>query len=181
MNPSAKNMAKHLVEELKRRNEKVIFAESCTAGMVCATLGQIPGVSEVLCGSLVTYRPSVKRKWLKVRQDTIEKHTTESPEVVSEMAVGALEQCKEATWAAAIVGHFGPDAPKEADGHIYITVARRGRKSIKWTTFSGHRLTSSDRCTRQREAAEIVLTELSRLILKRTQKEERRAKKKGAA
>ncbi len=178
--PSAKNMAKHVVEELSSRKEKLILAESCTAGFVCATLGQVPGVSEVLCGSLVTYRPSVKRRWLKVRQDTIEAHTTESAEVATEMATGALEQCEEATWSAAIVGHFGPNAPEALDGVIYVAVARRTRKGNFKCKVEEHQLKDEDRIQRQHAAAELVLIQLSRTILKKAQKEESASRKKRA-
>lgn len=177
--PSAQTMAKHVVDELTRRKEKVILAESCTAGLVCATLGQVPGVSEVLCGSLVTYRPSVKRNWLKVQQDTIESHTTESFEVAEEMAAGALGQCDEATWAAAVVGHFGPNAPEESDGLIYVVIARKTKKGKIKCERAEHRLNDKDRVSRQLGAAEIVLTELSRAILKRTKKEDSKSRKSG--
>jgi len=113
-----------------------------------------------------------------VRQDTIEAHTTESPEVAEEMARGALAQCKEATWAAAVVGHFGPNAPEHSDGIIFVSVARRSKRGNIKCLNSEHQLKDGDRVKRQLGAAEIVLIELSRAILKRTQKEDSKARKR---
>ncbi len=39
--------------ELQRTGHVIVFAESCTAGMIAATLGRIPGISEWLAGSAV--------------------------------------------------------------------------------------------------------------------------------
>ncbi len=56
--------AQRLVDVLKRLDTKIVFAESCTAGLVSATLARVPGVSAYLCGSAVTYRDEVKTAWV---------------------------------------------------------------------------------------------------------------------
>ena len=57
---------RQLLNELIRLRKRIVFAESCTAGLLAATLGQIAGVSEVLCGSAVTYRNLTKANWLGI-------------------------------------------------------------------------------------------------------------------
>lgn len=171
------SIAKHIYDQLKERNERLVLAESCTGGAVAATMAQIPGVSEHFCGSLVTYRPCAKRNWLGVSQDTIEAHTTESPEVACEMAKGALESCQEATWSAAVVGHFATEPHS-----IFIAVARRTAKDkIKCKKAVTYQVKSNeDRALQQGESVEIVLTTLSRAVLRKTEKEDSKKRKKRA-
>ena len=48
-------LAQSLANCLNQRQVGVVFAESCTAGLVAASLAQVPGISRWLCGS--GYRP----------------------------------------------------------------------------------------------------------------------------
>jgi nicotinamide-nucleotide amidase len=157
--------AKELSRLLAAREEKIVFAESCTAGMVAATLGQIPGISEHMCGSFVTYREAAKTGWLGLKPKLTKKYTTESPEVAEAMAVAALERTPEADWAMAVVGHLGPNAPEEKDGTIWVCCARRtskGKLKIKDATkYTCHR---QDREDRQEEAVEVALTTIARAM-----------------
>lgn len=123
-------LVKRILDELLGKGHKLVFAESCTAGNVSAEFAKITGASNCLCGSFVTYRPKMKRRILGVKAKTIKKYTTESPQVVEEMAIGALE-ASGANWSAAVVGHFGPGAPPEKDGKIWVAIAKRVRASGK--------------------------------------------------
>lgn len=177
MNTISGSISQALYESLKSRGERLVLAESCTGGAVAATLTRVSGISDYFCGSLVTYRPCCKRKWLGVDQDTIEAHTTESPEVACQMATGALEACEEATWSAGVVGHFSPDAPHS---DVFISVARRTRKGkIKCKTIT-HAVKSTGRTEKQLETAEVVLTAISRAIITKTEKEEAQQRRKSA-
>jgi len=64
-------------------------------------------------------------KWLGVQAETLEKYTDVSVETAREMALGVLNQTPEASLAASITGHLGPNAPAHQDGLICIAVARR--------------------------------------------------------
>lgn len=154
-------------------NEKVVFAESCTGGMIASSMAAIPGISSYLCGSFVTYRANSKRRWLGVSKATITAFSTESNEVAEEMAIGALKRTPEANWSLSIVGHLGPDAPQDKDGIVWICIARRTRKhKIKIKTISSHSLSFSERTTRQRIATETALTLLSRALVTRQQRKD---------
>lgn len=158
-------------QELSERREKIVFAESCTCGLLASSLGQLPGVSNYLCGSSVVYRAGTKQRWLGVKKSTIRKYTTESQEVVEEIAQNVLQRTPEANWSIGIVGHLGPDAPKEKDGLIYICICRRTKKGrIKIKDHIEHRLKSKDRSKRQHEAAEVAFTHLARLLKKMSEK-----------
>lgn len=150
---------------LVRRNLRVVFAESCTAGLVAATLARVPGISAHLCGSAVTYCETTKVAWLDVRPRDLARHSAVSPQVARQMALGVLAHTPEADWSAAVTGHLGPEAPAEQDGVIYICIARRlpsGRLRHHGTWRFD--LTVRARVARQRQAAAQVLAQLGAAI-----------------
>jgi nicotinamide-nucleotide amidase len=161
----ARNSAHALADRLKQRSsDRVVFAESCTCGLVAALLGQCPGVSEWLCGSAVTYRESVKQQWLSVAAETLEEFTAESLETTCEMAIGVLQKTGEAGFSAAVTGHLGPDAPPEIDGRIFLAVATLDAKEPKILAAESCQLTSPTRVDRQHEAANHVFQLLMRWL-----------------
>ncbi len=103
--------AERLVEILRRLDAKIVFAESCTAGLAAATLARIPGVSAYFCGSAVTYRDEVKTAWVGVDPGLIQQQTAVCEKVAKEMAEGVLNRTPSASIAVAITGHLGPNVP----------------------------------------------------------------------
>lgn len=153
-------LARQVARLLAGRELRVVFAESCTAGLVSATLAGIPGISRWHCGSAVTYREDTKIRWLHVRAADIRRESAVSEPVVRQMARGVLQTTPEADISAAVTGHLGPDAPPDLDGVIYVAVAsRRGTQSRVLQT-QRIQLSSSTRFQRQREAAVQVFQHL---------------------
>lgn len=93
--------------------------------MAAALLGGVPGVSKVFCGSAVTYREATKLSWLQVPEETLQRYTAESPETTRALATQVLRHTPEATLAAAVTGHLGPDAKQELDGLVHFGVLLR--------------------------------------------------------
>ncbi|TWT50311.1 Nicotinamide-nucleotide amidohydrolase PncC [Rubripirellula amarantea] len=145
-----------LFEKLSDAGSRIVFAESCTGGLVAAEMAKIAGVSEVFCGSAVTYRNDTKVRWLGVDAETIANLSAVSPPVAHQMAKGVLQQTPEADLAVAITGHLGPDAPDGLDGLVLIGLARtiKGKVVVKVTE---HHLESSSRTERQLEAMLVVV------------------------
>lgn len=152
--------AAQLVDELAEIGQRIVLAESCTGGLVAAELAKIPGVSDWLCGSAVTYRSVTKTNWLAVDPQLLEAHGAVSSAVTSEMAKGVLERTPEASIAAAVTGHLGPDAPSGLDGVVFTALAVRRDDQLEVLQVIRHRLTSEHRESRQLEAAKIVLRQL---------------------
>jgi len=148
---------------LKSGREKVVFAESCTAGLVAAELATVAGISQHLCGSMVTYREPSKTAWLGVEPQALQEFSAVSQEVTDAMATGVLQRTNEASWSAAVTGHLGPGAPASLDGQVFITVARREPNEPAGQIIKqiGLRLRSSSRTERQAEAAAAVLETLA--------------------
>lgn len=148
---------------LKSGSEKVVFAESCTAGLVAAELATVPGISQHLCGSMVTYREPSKTAWLGIQSQALQQFSAVSQQVTDAMATGALQRTNEASWSAAVTGHLGPGAPESSDGQVFITVARRepSKPAGQIVKQLALRLRSSSRTERQAEAAAAVLETLA--------------------
>ena len=155
-------------DSLKARGDRLVLAESCTAGQVAADLGKIPGISEFLCGSMVVYRTPTKKAWLGISSDLLE-NTSIGPvsaQVTLALAEAILDKTPEATVAASITGHLGPFAPPWLDGQVYCAFVRRGVKSepedVKsLTLLSPHAADLNDiagRAARQKEAAFALLS-----------------------
>ncbi len=154
--------AKKLVDQLAQTKTRVVLAESCTAGLVSASLASCPGVSQWLCGSWVTYRNAAKIEWLGVSSETIDRMTETCHEVADQMAMGALQRTPEANLAAAVTGHLGPDAPETFDGIIFVSIAYRDRPKCSDRDSFKIELTRLERLDRQYEAALCVMEQMSK-------------------
>ena len=110
---------------LSRSRRRIVFAESCTAGLVAASLARLPGISEYLCGSAVVYRLETKSKWLDIPAALLNDPGPVSDVIASLMAERVLALTPEADFAVSITGHLGPNAPNGLDGVVYVGVARR--------------------------------------------------------
>ena len=118
--------AAELLDACRARNETVTAAESCTGGLVAATLTAIPGSSDVFERGFVTYSNSAKSEMLGVPFWLIERHGAVSEDVVRAMAGGALTHSR-ANLAVAITGIAGPDGGTQDKpvGLVYFAAGRR--------------------------------------------------------
>lgn len=154
--------ARQLAHRLADTGTRLVLAESCTGGLVAATLAAIPGISQWFCGSAVTYRDQTKIDWLGVSAAHIAHFTAVSETLAGEMTTGALQRTREADLAVSVTGHLGPDAPVSLDGVVWLGVARRHAGRIDGSRTVRHMLKSTQRVQRQREAARLVLGEAAR-------------------
>ena len=106
---------------------KIVFSESCTGGLISASLARVPGISEVHCGSAVVYRLDTKTRWLGVPESMLIEQGPVSEPVAEAMASEVLERTPEAEIGASITGHLGPNAPDLQDGLVFVGVAIRGK------------------------------------------------------
>lgn len=86
---------------------KVVTAESCTAGLIGATIAMTPGSSSWLDRGFIVYTPEAKKDMLGVSFDTIRKYDITSVEVAKAMAWGALRNSR-ANLSLAVTGVAGP-------------------------------------------------------------------------
>lgn len=126
---------------LVARNETLVTAESCSAGLLAATLANVPGASNWLEGGVVAYTAAAKQAQLGVSSELLEQHGIVSEEVALAMCNGALE-VSAATVALGITGWAGPEAgDDQAPGTVCLAAKwASGQANISCTCiFSGAR------------------------------------------
>ena len=103
-----------LVEKLINKNYRICFSESCTGGMLCSSVVDVPSASQVLDMSFVTYANSAKINLLGVDGKTIEKYGVVSETVAGQMAEGAakVSGAEVAVGVSGIAGPSGGSAEK---------------------------------------------------------------------
>lgn len=73
-------------------NLTLVTAESCTAGLISATLADVPGAGGLLDCAFVVYSVQAKRRCLDVPQSTLSAHNLTSEAVARDMALGAARK-----------------------------------------------------------------------------------------
>lgn len=125
--------AEKLLESCGASGLKVVCAESCTGGLISATLTEVAGASSVMDCSFVTYSNGSKTRLLGVDAELIEVRGAVSAPVANAMAQGALER-SDANIAIAVTGIAGPAGGSEEKpvGLVYIACATdRGRSEVR--------------------------------------------------
>src|SRR5262249_12983856 len=120
--------ARTFLDAARAKQLTVATAESCTAGLMAACMGEVPGASLVLERGFVTYSNAAKVEMLGVPAELIDAHGAVSAEVVRAMAEGALAR-SQADLAVAITGIAGPDGgtAEKPVGLVHFASMRRGR------------------------------------------------------
>jgi len=137
----AEKTAEALIYKLKERSLTLALAESCTAGIVSALLAGIPGASEVLWGSFVTYTKEAKVSMLGIEEKIPETFGLVSKECACAMAAGALRKSG-AGIAASVTGLAGPagDGSNVPVGTVWTAAAlQNGEITAKEHHFTGSR------------------------------------------
>ena len=118
--------AREVVEANRKAGRKLAVAESCTGGLVCAALTEIPGSSEVLDAGYVTYSNEAKIADLHVSEEVVETFGAVSIATAWAMAQGALD-ASNADIAVAITGIAGPEGgtPSKPVGTVVFARAER--------------------------------------------------------
>jgi nicotinamide-nucleotide amidase len=127
----ALDAAKALLDICSRKKLTLATAESCTGGLVAATISEIPGSSAVLDRGFVTYSNEAKQQMLGVTSATIDVYGAVSTECAEEMAKGALAHAS-VDLAVSITGIAGPTGavPGKPIGLVYFCAASRSGRVI---------------------------------------------------
>lgn len=129
-----------VIELLKENKLTVATAESCTGGLLCGRLVNVPGASEVVKEGVVTYSNKSKRSLLNVKKTTLEKYGAVSEQTAKEMVKGVINLAK-ADVALSTTGIAGPDGgtAEKPVGLVYIGCSVCGRVKVKECHFRGTR------------------------------------------
>ena len=122
--------AQTLVDDLRRRQFRVVTAESCTGGLIAALLSHGTEASECLDGGFVAYTKEHKAMALGVSRELLQRQGSVNAEVARQLAHGALERSP-ANIAVAVTGVLGPEPDEDGNppGLVWFAVTRKGRDS----------------------------------------------------
>lgn len=129
-----------VVKMLSERKMKVTTAESCTGGLIAATIVNVAGASDVLNEGYITYSNNAKEKLLGVSHETLEKCGAVSAQTAKEMAEGAARAAA-ADVALSATGIAGPGGGTEDKpvGLVYIGCFISGKTTVKEFRFQDNR------------------------------------------
>jgi len=133
-------LAEALGKKLSEGNYTISFAESCTGGLASSMLTDIPGSSNYLLGSVVSYSNMAKNKVINVRQETLDEYGAVSQQVACQMAEG-VRNLFGTTIGVGITGIAGPGGGSDSKplGLIYISVANEKGTVWEKNNFKGSR------------------------------------------
>ena len=124
----AETKAIAVLEACRARGILLATAESCTGGLIVASLTDIGGSSDVVDRGFITYSTEAKHAMLGMPMDVITAHGAVSEEVALAMAAGALQHSR-AGIAVAVTGVAGPGGGSAAKpvGLVWFGVALKGQ------------------------------------------------------
>lgn len=134
-------------------------AESCTGGLITATLTAVSGSSAWFDCAFVTYSNEAKQTLIGVSPDTLARHGAVSEPTACEMAQGARAASR-ATLAYAVTGIAGPGggtADKPVGTVCFAFADERGVQSLT------HRF-AGDRSAVREQSVNTVLAQLLRRL-----------------
>src|SRR5689334_22129628 len=120
--------ARALLDLCRSKKLTIATAESCTGGLVAATLTEIPGSSDVVERGFVTYSNAAKQAMLGVPAATLEQFGAVSRETAEAMAQGALAHSP-ADIVVSMTGIAGPGGGTASKpvGLVHFGAAARGK------------------------------------------------------
>ena len=159
--PALLSLAKTVLDEARAKKLRLATAESCTGGLIAGLLTEIPGSSNVVERSFVTYSDQAKEELLGVPKALIADQGAVSDAVARAMAEGAVAH-SHAELAVAVTGIAGPGGgtAQKPVGLVHMAAAREGRATL----HEEHRFGDIGRTEVRLKTVEAALELLRRLI-----------------
>ena len=141
-----KKLSQKIIRLLEKKRLKISFAESCTGGLLSATITQINGSSKVFTIGFVTYSNQSKISTLKVPKNTIRKYGAVSYESCLSM-VKSLNKISKTNISVSITGIAGPKGgtKKKPIGLVFIGIKKGNKTLVKKHLFKGKKRISIQR------------------------------------
>ena len=130
-----------IIGDLLREKEWTLsIAESCTGGLICDRITDVPGSSDYFEGGMVNYSNESKEKHLGVPLDDIKRYGAVSPQVARRMAQG-VQRAFNTTYGLSTTGVAGPTGGTKRSpiGRVFIGIASRRRTWVRQEDFKGSR------------------------------------------
>jgi nicotinamide-nucleotide amidase len=139
---------------------KLAVAESCTGGMLGERLTSVPGSSDVFLGGVIAYHNDVKKQFLGVRAEDLERYGAVSEEVALQMAAGVRERTG-ADVGVSVTGIAGPGGgtAEKPVGLVWIAIHGSDAKARRFHVVG-------DRAEIRQRAAQAALEMVRRTLAK---------------
>ena len=156
------NLEDVIVKLLRKGNQTLATAESCTGGLIANRITNVPGSSDVFLAGYVCYSNQAKIEMLNVDPKLIEENGAVSEPVARALAERACV-CAGSNYSLATTGIAGPTggSPEKPVGTVYIALASADSKTVVKKFFF-----PTDRETFKQLAAQWAFDLLRRKILK---------------
>lgn len=152
-----------LLDSAKAKGLTVSTAESCTGGMIAATLTDIAGSSAVVDRGFVTYSNQAKQDMLGVLATTLDAHGAVSEEVAVQMAEGALANSG-TDIAVSVTGIAGPGGSEfKPEGRVCFGLAAKGLPTFVETKEYGALGRDKVRAATRDHALHLIATAIAKL------------------
>jgi len=124
---------------LRDRSLTLSTAESCTGGLLSARIVNVPGSSDYFVGGVVAYSNEIKKRFLGVRDQTLQDFGAVSSQTCGEMLEG-LRRNFLTDAGIAITGIAGPGgSERKPEGLTYIGAFLKKEEVIEEKIFEGSR------------------------------------------
>ena len=114
-----------LVKKLTNKHYTITTAESCTGGLLSATIINVSGASDVINCAYVTYANEAKENLVSVSHETLETKGAVSKETAAEMCVGCAGP--------------GGGTKEKPVGLVYLGCSLHEQVTVERHVFSGDR------------------------------------------
>jgi PncC family amidohydrolase len=144
-----RNSLERLIGDLLRKKGWTLsIAESCTGGLVCDRITDVPGSSDYFVGGMVNYSNESKARHLGIPVDHIRKHGAVSSEVARKMAQG-VRKTFHTTFGLSTTGVAGPTGGTKRSpvGRVFIGIAKGNRTWVKKLDLKGNRREIKEKAT----------------------------------
>jgi len=131
---------------LTERKLKLAVAESCTGGLICHRITNIPGSSNYFERGVVSYSNESKIEILGVNPETIKNFGAVSEQTAIEMARG-VRKISKADIGISTTGIMGPTGATETKpiGLVFVGYSDSEREFAKQFNFADNRVRNKDR------------------------------------
>lgn len=121
---AVREMVATLLGRCRAKGWHLATAESLTAGLLAATITQVPGASDVVDRGFITYSYDAKAQMLGVPRELLGREGAVHEDVARAMAVGALRE-GHVQLTVAVTGVAGPGpSDRRPAGRVHIAAAR---------------------------------------------------------
>ena len=127
-----KNFTQTVVSTCLNQGLTLALAESCTGGRLAAEITSVPGASQVLDRSIITYSNQSKIDELNIDPNDISTHGAVSEKIAKKMAQH-IQQKTGSNLAISITGIAGPDGGTDEKpvGTVFIALADKNEVQVK--------------------------------------------------